>query len=88
MENKKKYGVIDLFTVFYCAVASLLALLVLGAFGVFKVNIIHMAFIIILAPYVLDLLITAIVWLCVIVYKLWLKGKKWLHEKKNPPKKF
>ena len=87
MENEKKYGVIDTFTLVYCMVSCMLMAMVLSVVGASSVMWWEWL-LIIMAPYVVDCVLTTIITVYAVCRKLWLWFKKRVHEKKNPPQEF
>lgn len=87
MEQNKRHGVIDEFTVFYCLISVFIAMVIMAAFDVVYISM-WQAILILFAPFILDIVLTIVVSVYVLLNKVYLVVKKRIHEKKNPPEKF
>lgn len=87
MEQNKKYGVIDPFTVLYCTISFLVVLAILAGIGGISVE--WWGFILLgSAPFIIDWILTVVITVYATFRKIVLRFKKWRHEKKNPAIKF
>ena len=87
MEENKTKNAIDSFTVLYCVLSVLVVLIVLVAFGG-TVLLWYEWLLVIAAPFILDALINMVLKVYEYLRKVLLNIKKWIYDKRNPPKRF
>ena len=83
-EPERKYGTIDTFSMVYCILSVLMVMVVMALIGWLDCSW-WIMLPILLAPYIIDIVVKIGLLAYVLLNKFYIKVKKRIHDKKNPP---